>query len=264
MDDAAKALWNYSIEEIMAGHAEEEEAYRCVFCGKSFEKGKIFQEEGGLYDAFGAVRVHVKKVHGTPADCLLSGNPAGAGISEVQKRLLELLSEGKNDRQIAAEMGITPSTVRNHRFKLREKEKQAKIFLALMRALEQKTKEGIMDTDQGRLEEVHPAAAMVDDRYGITRQEREKALKTYMNADGSLKQIPAREKKKIIILREIMKRFEPGREYTEKEVNRILKEIYAEDFPSIRRALIEYGFMDRTDDCSAYRAAGILPDGGND
>lgn len=53
MDDAAKALWNYSIEEITAGHAEEEEAYRCVFCGKSFEKGKIFQEEGGLYDAFG-------------------------------------------------------------------------------------------------------------------------------------------------------------------------------------------------------------------
>ena len=256
MDDAAKALWNYSIEEITAGHAEEEEAYRCVFCGKSFEKGKIFQEEGGLYDAFGAVRAHVKKVHGTPADCLLSGNP--------QKRLLELLSEGKNDRQIAAEMGITPSTVRNHRFKLREKEKQAKIFLALMRALEQKTKEGIMDTDQGRLEEVQPAAVMVDDRYGITRQEREKALKTYMNTDGSLKQIPAREKKKIIILREIMKRFEPGREYTEKEVNRILKEIYAEDFPSIRRALIEYGFMDRTDDCSAYRAAGILPDGGND
>ena len=149
MDDAAKALWNYSIEEITAGHAEEEEAYRCVFCGKSFEKGKIFQEEGSLYDAFGAVRAHVKKVHGTPADCLLSGNPAGAGISEVQKRLLELLSEGKNDRQIAAEMGITPSTVRNHRFKLREKEKQAKIFLALMRALEQKTKEGIMDTDQG-------------------------------------------------------------------------------------------------------------------
>ena len=264
MDDAAKALWNYSIEEITAGHAEEEETYRCVFCGKSFEKGKIFQEEDGLYDAFGAVRAHVKMAHGTPTNCLLSGNPAGAGISEVQKRLLELLSEGKNDRQIAAEMGITPSTVRNHRFRLREKEKQAKIFLALMHALEQKTKEGIMDTDQGRLEEVHPAAAMVDDRYGITRQEREKALKTYMNTDGSLKQIPAREKKKIIILREIMKRFEPGREYTEKEVNQILKEIYAEDFPSIRRALIEYGFMDRTDDCSAYRAAGILPDGGND
>ena len=121
---------------------------------------------------------------------------------------------------------------------------------------------------------LEPAAALLAELIGApytvdgafcpdyTRQEREKALKTYMNADGSLKQIPAREKKKIIILREIMKRFEPGREYTEKEVNRILKETYAEDFPSIRRALIEYGFMDRTDDCSAYRAAGILPDGG--
>lgn len=45
MDDAAKALWNYSIEEITAGHAEEEEAYRCVFCGKSFERGKFFRKK---------------------------------------------------------------------------------------------------------------------------------------------------------------------------------------------------------------------------
>lgn len=32
MDDEAKALWNYSIEEITAGHAEEEEAYLNISC----------------------------------------------------------------------------------------------------------------------------------------------------------------------------------------------------------------------------------------
>ena len=264
--ETEKALWDYEIEEIAAGYAEEEAAYRCVFCGKEYEKGKIFQEEDSLYEASGAVRAHVRAAHGSPADWLLSGNPAGAGVSEIQMRLLRLLSEGGTDRQIAAEMGITPSTVRNHRFKLREKEKQAKIFLALMRALGHKLKEEstkqvraeewLMNTDQGRLEEVHPAAACVDDRYGITQQEREKTLKTYMKEDGTLKQIPAREKKKIIILREIMKRFEAGRDYTEKEVNRILKEIYEADYPSIRLALIEYGFMNRADDCRVSRAAG--------
>ena len=142
-----------------------------MFCGKSFEKGKIFQEEDGLYDAFGAVRAHVKMAHGTPTNCLLSGNPAAAGISGVQKRLLELLSEGKNDRQIAAEMGITPSTVRNHRFRLREKEKQAKIFLAPDARAGTKDKGGHYGYRSGKTgRKVHPAAAMVDDRYSITWQ----------------------------------------------------------------------------------------------
>lgn len=45
MDDAAKALWNYSIEEITAGHAEEEEAYRCVFCGRALKRGKFFRKK---------------------------------------------------------------------------------------------------------------------------------------------------------------------------------------------------------------------------
>ena len=33
----------------------------------------------------------------------------------------------------------------------------------------------------------------------------------------------------------------------------LLKRIYEEDYPSLRRALIEYGFMERTADGSVYR-----------
>ena len=64
-------------------------------------------------------------------------------------------------------MGIAPSTVRNHRFKLREKEKQAKLFLALMESLEQETKSKIEKSSLGVIKEIHPSATMVDERYNI-------------------------------------------------------------------------------------------------
>lgn len=48
-----------------------------------------------------------------------------------------------------------------------------------------------------------------------------------------------------------MENFKQGKIYSEKEVNRILKRIY-EDNATLRRALIEYGFMERSNDCKSY------------
>ena len=47
------------------------------------------------------------------------------------------------------------------------------------------------------------------------------------------------------------KNFSVGKKYSEKEINRVLKRIY-EDYVTIRRALIQYGFLDRSKDCSEY------------
>ena len=55
----------------------------------------------------------------------------------------------------------------------------------------------------------------------------------------------------VVILLKIAENFKPGKKYTETEVNRILKRIN-DDFPYIRRLMIEYGFLDRTSDCSSY------------
>lgn len=60
-----------------------------------------------------------------------------------------------------------------------------------------------------------------------------------------------REKRKLVVLSAIAEQFKPGRQYTEKEVNRLLGRIY-EDFPYLRRLLIEYGFLERTASGSAY------------
>lgn len=53
------------------------------------------------------------------------------------------------------------------------------------------------------------------------------------------------------ILRHILKKFAASKNYTEKEVNAILKPIY-DDYVLLRRQLIEYGFMERTQDGSSY------------
>ena len=120
--------------------------------------------------------------------------------------------------------------------------------------MEDETKKSISHSDTGMLEEIHSTAKMIDDRYNITDKEREKTLMTYMDQEtGALKQFPAREKKKIIILSEIVKNFKHNTEYTEAEVDKVLKRIFEEDHPTLRRALIEYGFMDRSSDCSVYR-----------
>ena len=66
-----------------------------------------------------------------------------------------------------------------------------------------------------------------------------------------LKVFSSKEKKKIVILRKLAEQFQPGRKYTEKEVNEILGAVY-DDYAMLRRYLIEYGYMERTKDCSSY------------
>ena len=246
-------LWKNNMDDLIRGYVAEKEICTCTLCGAHFEKGRIFEIGGNLYDAEGAVRRHVAAEHGNTADFLLSKGCALTGISQVQQQILQLMSAGLDDKAIADEMKIAQSTVRNHRFKLREKEKQARLFSALMGSLENKLSKGVEKSDMGEIEEVHDTATMLDDRYSITPQEREKTIKTYMDENGGLKQFPAREKKKIILLREIVKNFKPETDYSEVEVNRILKRIYEADFPTIRRYLIEYGFLERSRDCSVYR-----------
>ncbi len=246
-------LWNYSLSELKRGYVKKENKLVCILCGKVFEIGKIYKMEDELYDALGAIRFHNKKRHISITQYLLNQELSLTGITESQCRILRLVLEGNSDQEIAKRMGIAPSTVRNHRFKLREKEKQAKLFLALMESLEQETKSKIEKSSLGVIKEIHPSATMVDERYNITEQEEKKTIATYFNSYGALKQFPAKEKKKIVVLREIIKRFKTDTIYSESELNHILYDIYGYDVATIRRALIEYGFMERSTDCKIYR-----------
>lgn len=61
---------------------------------------------------------------------------------------------------------------------------------------------------------------------------------------GRLKSIPAQQKKERIILEEIARAFEPGRSYTEREVNLILAD-YHDDFCTLRRDMVAEGILSR-------------------
>lgn len=61
---------------------------------------------------------------------------------------------------------------------------------------------------------------------------------------GKLKSIPAQRKKERIILEEIVKAFDPGKIYTEREVNIIIADFH-DDFCTIRRDMISEKLMDR-------------------
>lgn len=247
-----KEIWDCSPEEMCRGYEEGENEFSCLLCGASFEKERVWPEGDQLYTAKGAVVRHIWQEHGDFCDWILQKNADKLGVSDSQHQLLQCMSRGMSDREIATEMGIALSTVRNHRFRLREKEKQCRLFLGMMQSLQEKTCRPIRISDQGELCEAPLTAAMVDDRYGITEAERVKTLSVCFDENGALHHFPAKEKKKIIVLRKIMENFSPGKTYTEKEVNRVLRRIYA-DYATLRRSLIEYGLMERTPNGSVYR-----------
>jgi hypothetical protein len=96
-------------------------------------------------------------------------------------------------------------------------------------------------------------AKQVDERFAITEQENESILNSYFKQglNGPLDSFPLKEKKRVAILQHILKKFTANQRYTEKEVNAILKPLY-EDYVLLRRLLIDYGFMTRTQDGSSY------------
>jgi len=71
-----------------------------------------------------------------------------------------------------------------------------------------------------------------------------KVLETFMSPEGRLLQFPAQQKKEEAVLRYIVRTFEPGRRYSEKEVNEMLSEFH-EDTARLRRNLVVFGFMER-------------------
>lgn len=244
-------FWNASIEEIEKGYIETEENIKCLICEESFVKGRIYEVGGNLYDAKKAAELHIKEKHQSMLSYLLNMNSNYTGISSSQKSVIELIALGLTDKEIASKLGVANSTIRNHRYKLREREKQAKLFLATMNLLSKNTNKNINILEDDVICDAHMGATTLDDRFNITKEEKIKVIETYVDENGGLKSYPAREKKKIILLEEITKNFNVGKKYSEKEVNRVLKRIY-EDYVTIRRALIQYGFLDRSKDCSEY------------
>jgi DNA-binding HxlR family transcriptional regulator len=142
--------------------------------------------------------------------------------------------------ELAALLGLKPSTVSHHLAKLTQvglvsakTESYYNVYRLEEKALEEKTRRLLSRED------FQTAAADVDvDAYD------HKVVADYKRRDGSLKTIPAQRKKLEAVLRHVVQAFEPGKRYSEKQVNRILSGFH-EDTASLRRELVGYGLMKR-------------------
>lgn len=245
-----------SIEEIKNGYSynSQSDSYICNICGKEFENGEIFEVNGRFFSAEKMIKIHIKKDHPDMLDTLTSNDKKYTGITENQKELLKMMYYGMTDNDIAKKTGVALATIRHQRFVFREKAKQAKLFLSIYElALQGTEKVKTIADENDEIIDVHRGAKMVDDRYFVTKAEEEKVLSTMFSSLNplKLKSFSTKEKKKIVILKKISEQFERNKKYSEKELNNIIKDIY-EDFATIRRYLIEYGFMERTNDCKEY------------
>ncbi len=63
-------------------------------------------------------------------------------------------------------------------------------------------------------------------------------------AEGRLVHLPTKRSKRLIVLDQLAQRFEPGRRYTERQVNASLAAI-DDDVAALRRYLVDEGFLDR-------------------
>ena len=236
-------FWQASVTDLINGysHLPAKDCFICLFCGYTAEQGRIYPEGEHFYDAEKHIGYHIRQKHGSPLQMLLQLDKRWTGLTELQARLIELFASGAGDQEIAAQTGSgSISTIRNHRYILREKGKQAKIFLAIAELMEQQA-----DDNNGKL---HPAST------DPLEAETQKILRTYFpqGTEGPLSTFPTREKRRLILLRQIATRFEPDRIYSEKEVNKILGAVY-DDHVLLRRLLIDYKFLTRRPDGSEYR-----------
>jgi len=78
-----------------------------------------------------------------------------------------------------------------------------------------------------------------------------KVLETFTDAEGRITAFPAQEKKFVVLLHHVLKAFEPGQRYSEKQVNEMLSR-YNEDIAYLRRSLVEHRLMAREGGGRAY------------
>ncbi|WP_374713573.1 DUF2087 domain-containing protein [Symbiobacterium terraclitae] len=267
-------LTGASLDELKQGYRESADSFTCICCGQRVEKGVVYPVDDRLYEAQRYIRHHIAAAHGSVFAHLVGLDKSAHGLSDLQRRLLTLLYDGRSDDEIKKALGAgSLSTIRNHRFILREKERQARLFLAIMELLNERltgdeTTGGRTRSRAGRAASGEAQGAGgragsgegAGDGRAVRGRPRGAAsdqaiLARYFphGLEGPLQHFGGSTpmKHKRIIAAAVAGRFAPGRRYSEREVNEILEPI-AEDYVLLRRLLVDFGYLSRLPDGSQY------------
>ncbi len=160
----------------------------------------------------------------------------------------ELAAAPRTGTELAERLALTPPTISHHMARL--------TAVGLVRATPDAQRR-VYSLNQAALHEAAlPVAAA--DASTKERDDQERVLRAFFDGER-LVSIPAQRKKRVVVLRHLVRRFEPGRDYPEREVNDLLR-LAHDDVATLRRELVDYGFMTREQ--GIYRVAAQLPERG--
>jgi biotin operon repressor len=170
---------------------------------------------------------------------------------ETRLKMAALLAaKPRSGEQLADLLSIKPATVSHHLAKLADAglvsstSEGHKKFYALRLDAVRATAQQLQAKDPGLLvPEDTDTGKFYPNRVLFEEYDR-KVLKDFFNSDGSLRQLPMQRKKFLVVLKHIVKDIEPGREYTEKQINALLK-LRHPDTASLRRGLVDFRLMER-------------------
>ena len=103
------------------------------------------------------------------------------------------------------------------------------------------------DLARTQLREEKPEYIPTPDLDGKSR----KVLASCLNPDGTIKRLPSQPAQLNVILDYLVQAFTPGVDYTEKEINTIIRRFHV-DVSGLRRDLVDTGLLDRERDGSRY------------
>ena len=157
-----------TVEELIRGYTIEEDgnAFRCIFCGETYEKGVIYTSGSRSVDAERACAEHIYKEHQGPFNSLVSLEKQVSGLTDIQKKMMVSIHDGMENREISEEMDINSATVRNHKFKLQKMKREARIFLALMEYLENEELKAFEERILGEVTENQEEMAVPNKDFG--------------------------------------------------------------------------------------------------
>lgn len=154
--------------------------------------------------------------------------------------LKSLMREDMYAERLAERLSLAPATISFHMKKLEEAgvvssyRDQYYTMYALRREV---LSARVMDIIGGQSDEAGEQARR-EEAY------RQRVVQSFFEY-GRLRTIPAQRKKRRICLEEIARAFEPGRPYSESEVNDIIGRFH-EDYCTLRREMICEGLMERS------------------
>ncbi|WP_026664986.1 DUF2087 domain-containing protein [Butyrivibrio sp. FC2001] len=153
--------------------------------------------------------------------------------------LKSLMTEEMYVERLSERLGLTPATISFHLKKLVDAgavKSRKEQYYTIYSINDEVFNVTILDILKEESEEKNLQKER-DDAY------RKKVIDSFFEY-GKLKSIPTQRKKERIVLEEIAKAFEEGKEYTEREVNIIIAD-FNDDFCTIRRDMVAEKLLER-------------------